>query len=262
MVTIATWTVNSVRPRLPQLLGWLEQDAPDIVLLQEIKCVAEQFPAMEIESLGYNLALAGQKTYNGVAILSKLPLDDVIIGLPGNEADDAARYIEAVASYDGGALRVASVYVPNGQSADSDKFTYKLDFLDYFQAHMQRLLRYDEAVIIGGDYNIAPYPIDVHDESAWAGSVLTHETVRSAMRRLLHHGLYDAFRLCHPQAHDCFSWWDYRGNGFAKDAGLRIDHLLLSPQAADYLTDCRILKDMRGVDKASDHAPVLAEFAF
>ena len=259
MIKIATWNVNSVKPRLVQLLEWLKTDQPDIVLLQEIKCVPEAFPAMEIEELGYNLALHGQKTYNGVAILSKFPLEDIARGLAGDDTDLQARYVEAVISTTKGALRVASVYVPNGQTADSEKFPYKLRFLDRLLDHVKTLMTYDEMLVIGGDYNIAPEDKDVYEPLLWRGSVLTHDEVRKKFRRLANLGLYDAYRLCHGDSYE-YSWWDYRGNGFARDNGLRIDHLLISAQSADQLSDCVIEKSMRGVEKASDHTPVIAEF--
>lgn len=260
-IKIVTWNVNSIKIRLPHLLDWLKRDNPDIVLLQELKCTDDAFPTMEIEELGYNLALQGEKTYNGVAILSKFPLSDITRGLPGDAADTQARYVEAVASLpDNRAMRIASVYVPNGQTADSDKFAYKLRFLERLRAHMQTLLFYDEMLVIGGDYNIAPTDADVHDPKLWEGSVLTHDEVRRALRRILHLGVYDAYRLCPPQE-TAYTWWDYRANAFAADNGLRIDHLLLSPQAADHMEKCWVEKDMRARERASDHAPVVGEFS-
>jgi exodeoxyribonuclease-3 len=255
---IATWNVNSVKARLPHLIGWLGKDAPDIVLLQETKCVDDAFPAMEIEELGYNIAIHGQPSYNGVAILSKFRIEDVLKGLPGGADDTQARYIEAVVETPGKPVRVASVYVPNGQSADSEKFPYKLAFLDRFYAHMKTLLTYEERLIVGGDYNIAPADIDVHNPRAWQGTVLTHDEVRKHFHRLINLGMYDAFRLCKPDDNG-FSWWDYRANAFASDDGLRIDHHLLSPQAADALVDCVVVKDLRALERASDHTPVVAE---
>jgi len=259
-VTIATWNVNSVKVRLQQLVSWLKSDNPDIVLLQELKCTTETFPAMEVEELGYNIAIHGQKTYNGVAILSKFKLDDITRGFPGDDSDLHARYIEAVVNLPGGAMRVASVYVPNGQDADSDKFQYKLRFLNRLHDHAKTLLSYGEMLTIGGDYNIAPDDKDVHNPQAWAGSVLTHDEVRRQFRRLRNLGLQDAFRLYHPDSIE-YSWWDYRANAFVRDDGLRIDHLLLSPQAADKLKGCIIEKHMRSVEKASDHTPVIGAFA-
>ncbi len=271
MISIATWNVNSVKVRLPQLLGWLKADHPDIVLLQEIKCLDEAFPAMEIEELGYNIATHGQKTYNGVAILSKFPLEDIRRGLPGND-DTQSRYIEAVVSLPKqlaagnrqlaekrpDAMRVASVYVPNGQTADSDKFQYKLQFLDRLHAHMKTLLSYGEMLAVGGDYNIAPEDRDVHDPKRWEGSVLTHDEVRREFRRLLALGMQDGWRLASLQKdREGYSWWDYRTGAYERNDGLRIDHLLLSPQAADMLQECAVRKELRALEKASDHAPVL-----
>lgn len=262
---VATWNVNSVKARFPHLLEWLLRDTPDIVLLQETKCVDDAFPRMEIEDLGYNLALHGEKTYNGVAILSKFPLDDVRVGLPGDNADTQARYIEAIAETPGTPMRVVSVYVPNGQEVGSDKYAYKLRFLSRLRAHLTTLLTYEERLVVGGDYNIAPYDIDVHNVGAWMNTVLYHPRMRAELRTLLNMGLYDAFRLPTNLAshalNDVYSWWDYRAGAFERDDGLRIDHLLLSPQAADRLVECTILKDIRAQEKASDHAPVIAMFS-
>lgn len=257
-LTIASWNVNSVKARLPSVLEWLREASPDIALLQELKCEDHAFPRMEIEDLGYNIALHGQKTYNGVAILSKYPLDDVICRLPGDEADAQARYIEAVVSLKGSALRVASVYVPNGQEVGSDKFRYKLAFLDRLHEHMKSLLAYDEVLVIGGDYNVAPEAADVYDAKALDGTVCFHPDERAKLRGILHLGFADAFRLKRP--HDTqFSWWDYRGGGYERGLGLRIDHLLLSPQATDLLAESWIDETPRRVEKPSDHAPVLCQ---
>jgi len=256
MVTIATWNVNSVKARLPHLLDWLKQSQTDIVLIQECKCETDKFPAMEIEDLGYNLAIHGQKTYNGVAILSKFPLEDIQRGIPDFE-DDQARYIEAVISINQQALRVASVYVPNGQSVDSDKFPYKLNFLHHLHQHAQTLLRYEEPLVLGGDYNVAPYELDVFDPKALDGTVCYHPQERALLRTMLHAGLYDAYRLKHPQARH-YSWWDYRGGAYQNGEGLRIDHLLMSAQAIDRLSECHIDETTRKWEKPSDHAPVVA----
>jgi exodeoxyribonuclease-3 len=258
MIKIAAWNVNSIKSRLHLLLPWLKETAPTIALLQETKVMDDAFPRMEIEDLGYNLALSGQKTYNGVAILSKLPLDDVRTQLPGDESDAQARYIEAVASTKEGAVRVASVYVPNGQSPDSDKFQYKLRFLARLRAHIETLLPLEEALIMGGDYNVAPYPADVYDPVSLDGTVCYHPLERDALRTILYGGMYDAWRMAHPHAH-AYSWWDYRGGGFEAGKGMRIDHLLLSPQAADKLASCEIAQALRAQERPSDHAPVVCE---
>ncbi len=254
---IATWNVNSIRQRIAHLLAFLDTQKPDIVLLQETKVENDKFPIMEIEERGYNLALHGQKTFNGVAILSKYPLEDIVTALPGDEADAQARYIEAVVSIRGSAVRIASVYVPNGQSPDSEKFPYKLRFLERLAAHAQHLLRYQEVLVVGGDYNVAPAAEDVYDPKGQEGTVCFHPEERKRFHALLHLGLYDAWRNLHPQDH-AYSWWDYRGGGFVNDKGMRIDHLLLSPEALDCLGDCSMLREERATENPSDHIPVLA----
>jgi exodeoxyribonuclease-3 len=255
-ITIATFNVNSIKARLPNLLAWLDEARTDIVLLQELKCTDDTFPAMEIEERGYNIATHGQKTYNGVAILSKFPLDDITRGLPGDDTDEQARYIEAVVSIPGGALRVASAYVPNGQEVGSDKFAYKLRFFERLRAHWQERLRYHEIAVLGGDFNCAPMPVDVYDHAALDGTVCYHPAERERLRGLFHLGLYDAWRVMNPTAQQ-FSWWDYRGNGYERGHGMRIDHLLLSAHAVDRLTGCIIDETPRRQDKPSDHAPVI-----
>jgi exodeoxyribonuclease III len=256
IISIATFNVNSIKARLPNLLAWLDEATPDIVLLQELKCTDDTLPAMEIEERGYNIASHGQKTYNGVAILSKFPLDDITRGLAGDDADAQARYIEAVVSIPGGALRVASAYVPNGQDVTSDKFPYKLKFLERLRAHWAERLTYNEVAILGGDFNVAPEPIDVYDPAALDGSVCYHPLERERLRALMHLGFYDAFRTLNPTTQQ-FSWWDYRGGGYQRGHGMRIDHLLLSALAVDTLTACTIDETPRGQEKPSDHAPVM-----
>jgi len=254
-ISIAAWNVNSVRTRLPHLLQFLKDDAPDVVLLQEIKCQDEQFPRMEIEELGYNIATHGQKSYNGVAILSKFPLEDVVRGIP--EYDDvSSRYIEAVVTTPIGVFRVASVYVPNGSEMGSEKCAYKFAFLEKLYTHAQNLNAYGEMLVIGGDYNIAPTDADVHNPKAWAGSVLTHDTLRMAFRKLVNLGLYDA-----SASTNAFTWWDYRAGAYEKNDGLRIDHLLLSAQALDKLSSTHVVTKLRALEKPSDHAPVVGVFA-
>jgi len=255
MGTIATWNVNSIRPRLEHLSRWLQERQPDVALLQETKCSDEHFPYEAIEDLGYNCAHAGQKSYNGVAILSKRPIEEVIRALPGNEDDPQARYIEAVTQIGEQVVRVASVYVPNGQAIDSEKFQYKMDFFHKLKQHMAATLTNEEMVIWGGDYNVAPAANDVYAPDKLDGSICFHPDERRALRRIVHTGLTEAFRTLHP-AEQRFSWWDYRGNGWKMNKGLRIDHLLLSPEAADQLTACEIDEHTRGWEKASDHAPV------
>lgn len=259
MVTIATWNVNSIKPRLQHLLDWLQECAPDIVLLQETKCINENFPYSEIEELGYSIAAHGQKSYNGVAILSKFPLEDISTGLPGDESDEQARYIEAVVTASPQhAIRVASVYVPNGQEPGSDKFAYKLAFLSRLYDHMQHLLSFEEILVVGGDYNVAPQAIDVYNPQQMAGSICFHPLEHKAFRSLLHLGMQNAFRALHPDRHQ-FSWWDYRAGAWSKNEGMLIDHLLLSPEAADRLTACDVHEGLRAKEKASDHVPVVCE---
>jgi exodeoxyribonuclease-3 len=256
MTRIASWNVNSVRARLPRVLEWLKEASPHVVLLQETKTVDDAFPRLEIEDLGYNVALHGQKNFNGVAILSKSPIDDVTRGLPGDDADDHARYIEAFT----GGVRVASIYLPNGNPAPGEKFDYKLAWLDRLYAHMQAVLRYEEVTVFGGDYNVCPTDIDVYDPVGWANDALCRPESRAGFRALLHLGLTDAFRVLHPEPH-AYTYWDYQGRAWPNDNGLRIDHLLLSPQAADRLRGSGIDKGPRGKEKASDHTPVWCELA-
>ncbi|RZI45398.1 exodeoxyribonuclease III [Candidatus Finniella inopinata] len=248
---IVTWNVNSIRVRLPNVTRWLNNHQPDVVLLQELKCLNEAFPRQELEDLGYNVAVHGQKTYNGVAILSKSPIEDITYGLPNFSEDLQARYIEAVV----GKVRVASVYIPNGQEVGSPAYVYKMAFLGKLHSHLQHLLTYDEACVIGGDYNIAPTDQDVYDAGVWADKVLCSKPERKAFQALCHLGYQDAVRLRHPGVGP-FTWWDYRAGAFLANKGLRIDHLLLSPLATDRLQDCGVDAAPRADEKASDHAPV------
>lgn len=204
--------------------------------------------------MGYNVAVKGQKTYNGVAILSKFPLEDIVKELSGDDTDDHARYIEAVT----GGVRVACVYVPNGQSPDSDKFDYKMNFYNRLREHIAELLTYEEKLIVGADYNVAPADIDVYDPKGMAGSICFHPLEHKKFQSLINLGLTDAFRACHPQEQK-FSWWDYRAGAWQNGKGMRIDHLLLSPQAADSLKNSDIQIEPRGWEKPSDHAPVWCE---
>lgn len=255
MPTIATWNVNSVNARLPNVLTWLDAAKPDIVLLQEIKCLDAAFPTEAVGELGYNAVALGQKSYNGVAILSRRPIEDVTRGLPGDDGDEQARYLEATI----GDLRVASIYLPNGNPIGTDKFTYKLAWMGRLCAHAQELLELDQGIILGGDYNVIPDPIDCHDPKAWLGDALFQPESRRAFRSLLHLGYTEAFRALHPDERAAYSFWDYQGGAFQLDHGIRIDHLLLSPQAADRLVGCSIDKAPRRLSKASDHTPVIVE---
>ena len=254
MITVATWNINSIRMRLPLMLSWLKETAPDVVLLQETKATDDKFPYEEIETLYYNIAHYGQKSYNGVAILSKFPIEDITQGIPGFK-DDQARYIEAVIK----GVRVASVYVPNGMAVGSDKYAYKLDFLKHLYTHTQTLLTYDEAFVLGGDFNVAPADLDVYDPQEWHEQILCSTPEREGFRSLVYLGLTDALRALHPQTSELYTWWDYRGGSWQNNFGLRIDHLLLSPQAADRLKEANVDKKIRAIEKASDHAPVLCQ---
>ena len=258
MIKIATWNVNSIKARLENVLGWLKEAAPDVVLLQETKTIDENFPELEIGDLGYNIAVSGQKTYNGVAILSKFPIDDVSKKLPGDPEDVEARYIEALISVGENVVRVASVYVPNGQEPGSEKFKYKLKFLERLKKHAEKLLTYDEKLVIGGDYNCAPFDIDVYDAKHLRGTTCFHPDEQTRLRAMLNMGLTDVWRTANPDKM-AFSWWDYRGGGFQHNKGMRIDHLLLSPQAADITSDVGMDEKQRGMEKASDHIPVWCE---
>jgi exodeoxyribonuclease-3 len=258
MIKIINWNLNSIKSRMPILEQLIADHAPDALLFQEIKCTNENFPYLELESLGYNIAVCGQKSSNGVAIMSKSPIEDVTNGLTGFN-DDQARYIECITTLNGLTMRIASVYVPNGQEVGSDKFTYKLAFLKALRAHLQELKRFEEVFIIGGDYNVAPEDIDVYDPKKLDGYVCFNIEERKLFRSILSDGFYDAFRVKHQGIQE-FSWWDYRGRSLSGNQGMRIDHILTSPEATDRLFDAKILKKYRNLDKPSDHAPVLCEF--
>jgi exodeoxyribonuclease III len=253
---IATWNVNSVKQRLDHLVGFLEKEAPDVLCLQEIKCTEEAFPRMEVEAAGYNLALLGQKGFNGVAILSKAPLEDVRRGLPGFE-DEQSRYIEGVISTPKGVVRVASIYLPNGNPVAA-KYEYKLAFMDRLAAHARALLALEEPLVLAGDYNVIPEPRDVHDPAAWAEDALFLPETRARFRGILNLGFGDAVRLCDDSA-GLYTFWDYQAGAWQRNRGIRIDHLLLSPQAADRLRGASIHKYTRALDKPSDHVPVSVE---
>jgi len=256
---IASWNVNSVRLRLPALLAYLKETAPDVIALQELKCQDDAFPRQEIEDAGYNVAVFGQKGLNGVALLSKTPLEDVTRGLPGFP-DEQSRYIEGVVSDgSGGVWRVASVYLPNGNPPDSEKYPYKLAFMDALSVHARRLLALEERLVLAGDYNVIPAPEDVYDPKAWAGDALFLPQTRARFQTLLNLGFTEALRATSDAA-GLYTFWDYQAGCWPKNNGLRIDHLLLSPQAADRLTGVAIDKALRGADKPSDHVPIRAEF--
>lgn len=249
---LATWNVNSLKVRLPQVLQWLTDNPVDILCLQETKLTDDKFPVAEIEAAGYQVVFSGQKTYNGVAILSKLPITDVVKNNPRYE--DAQQRILAATI---GGVRVVCAYVPNGQSVDSDKYEYKLGWLSTLHDWLaEEALQHPQLAVVG-DYNIAPDDRDVHDPVAWAGQVLVSDKERAALQRLFDIGLTDAFRLF-EQEDKSFSWWDYRQLGFRLNKGLRIDHILLSPALAGRCKACVIDRVPRKWEQPSDHAPVVA----
>ena len=250
---------RSVKARLPNVLNWLKDAAPDVVLLQEIKCQTDAFPRLEIEDLGYNCAVVGQKSYNGVAILSRGPIEDVTDKLPGDGADEHARYVEAVTSFDKMVVRVASIYLPNGNPVGTEKFPYKLKWLERLHDHARALLALEEITVLGGDYNVIPSEDDVYDPEAWIEDALFRPETRAAFRKILNLSYTEAFRTLHPNEVHRYTFWDYQAGSWNKDWGLRIDHLLLSPQAADRLNACEIDKKERGREKASDHVPIWCE---
>ncbi len=259
MFRIASWNINSIRARLARLLEWLEADRPDLVCLQETKVTDAEFPRAQIEALGYGIETLGQKSYNGVALLCRREMSAAARGLPGGAGDDQARYIEARVGFKGGAvLRAASLYLPNGNPAESGKFSYKLDWMARLNAHAQNLLGGEEIVILAGDYNVIPDSGDVFDPEAFAEDALYRIEVRRLFRALLYSGFTDALRACHDPPGP-YSFWDYQQGRFRKDQGLRIDHILLSPAAADRLCGAGVVKEMRAGERPSDHAPVFAE---
>ena len=258
MIRVATWNVNSVRSRIGHLLAWLKGFHPDVALLQELKCTVDGFPRMEVEDLGYNLAIVGQKTYNGVAILSRHPMTVELERLPEGAGDDHARYVEALIQPGKRVLRVASIYLPNGNPAPGEKYTYKLAWLDRLHRHAAALLAHEEPLVLGGDYNVAPTDDDVYDPIGWKDDALCRPESRAGYRRLINLGYVDAYRALHSEPHR-YSFWDYQAGRWQKDEGLRIDHLLLSPQAADRLTAADIDRGPRKQEKPSDHTPVWCE---
>lgn len=252
---IATWNVNSLRVRLAHVLGWLKANEPDVLCLQETKLRDEEFPAGEFEALGYTAAYAGQKTYNGVAVVSRTPIGDVETDLPG--LDDPQRRVLSTSI---AGFRVVNLYVPNGQEVGSEKYEYKLNWLKHLVSYAQALLSRQSSVVVCGDFNIAPEDRDVHDPEAWRGRVLCSEPEREAFRTLTSVGFRDTFRKF-EQPDDAYSWWDYRAAAFRRNMGLRIDHILCSDALYDGVSSCTIDKEPRRLDRPSDHAPVVAEFA-
>ena len=258
---IASWNVNSVKVRLPHLLDFLKSAQPDVLCLQETKCLDDDFPRLEIAALGYRAEILGQRAYNGVALISREPARAVTRGLPGNDDDGQARYIEAsFGPDDGSEVRVASIYVPNGNPVGTDKFAYKLLWMERLNRHAQELLGREIPFVLAGDYNVCPADEDVYDPVAWRDDALCRIETRSRFRALVYQGLTDGYRAFHREPHR-YTFWDYQAGRWNRDEGLRIDHLLLSPHAADRVAACDIDKSPRGKERASDHTPIWCELA-
>ncbi len=254
---IASWNVNSVKMRLPILLDWLKRDKPDAVMLQEIKCQTPDFPYMEIEGAGYKALVKGQKAYNGVAILTPHNATLRRDTLPGDAEDAPARYIEAEIN----GFIVGGIYLPNGNPVASEKFSAKLEWMSRLNKHAGELLKLEKPVVLGGDYNVIPEEADAARPEAWRGDALFQPESRQAWRSLLNQGYSDAFRQLHPHEKGAYTYWDYQAGAFDRDDGIRIDHLALSPEASDRLQKCWIEKELRAREKASDHTPIVAQFA-
>jgi exodeoxyribonuclease-3 len=258
---IVTWNINGVKARIDVLLHWLAESQPDIVCLQEIKSVDEGFPRLEIEAMGYHIETHGQKGFNGVAILSKLRFDEVNRGLPGDDEDEQSRFIEGVFSTDSGVLRVVSLYLPNGNPISEDrKFGYKLRWMARLESWAAERLALEEPLVLAGDYNVIPQAIDAKQPELWLGDALYQPESRGALRRLEYLGFTEAIRTVTDE--QVFTFWDYQAGAWQKNNGIRIDHLLLSPEAANRLASASIEKHVRGWEKPSDHVPVAAELRF
>jgi exodeoxyribonuclease-3 len=256
---IATWNVNSINARLETAIEVLKTIDCDVVCLQELKCEDARFPRGPIEDLGYNVETHGQKTYNGVALLSKYRLEDVTRGLPEGDGDDHARYIEALVSAPAGPVRVASLYLPNGNPIGTEKFSYKLSWMDRLTAHANNLKRLEEPLALCGDYNIIPRPEDADDPKSWAGDALFQPESIGKYRALLNAGFTDAFMQADGRAGQ-YTFWDYQAGAWRRNHGIRIDHIVISPQAADRLQAVSVHKQARAMDKPSDHVPFIATF--
>jgi exodeoxyribonuclease-3 len=256
---IVTWNVNSAITRMQHLMELIKEHDPDIICLQELKCTDEKFPKLEFEHLPYNLYLNGQKTYNGVAIFSKIPADEIKTEFPGNPIPDQARFIEAAFNTDIGYIRVISLYAPNGGEVGSDKFVTKLEFYDAFTIYLESIKSFEEKIFIGSDYNIAPFDIDVYAPEALKNSTCFTYEERQKLRTILNMGFVDNFRIIHPEKQE-FSWWDYRAGAFEQNKGMRIDSIISSSNAVANLKDCTIDYKAREKQKPSDHAPVIAVY--
>ena len=259
---IVTWNINGVRARIENLCAWLKESDPDIVCLQEIKSQDESFPRLEVEALGYHVETHGQKGFNGVAILSKISPDEVNRGLPGDSEDEQARFMEAVFSVEGGVLRVCTIYLPNGNPADDPvKYPYKLKWMARLERFAAERLALEEPLILAGDYNVIPEPHDCHDPAVWAGDALFLPQTRQAFRRIESLGFTDALRAT-TDGTPVYTFWDYQAGAWQKNNGIRIDHLMLSPEAANRLQSVAVEKHVRAWEKPSDHVPVAGYFRF
>ena len=257
---IATWNVNSIKQRMDNAASWLAERQPDIVCLQETKCVDDAFPREAFEALGYNVAVHGQKTFNGVAILSKHPFDEVTSGLPGDHSDDHARFMEAVISTKDGSLRVATIYLPNGNPPETDKYSYKIKWMNRLIDYAKERLALEEPLVLAGDYNVIPAAADARNPSAWVTDALFLPTTRERYRALCNLGLTDAVRASSEEP-GLYTFWDYQAGAWQKNNGIRIDHVLLSPLAADRLIGATIDRHVRAWEKPSDHVPVVIDLA-
>jgi len=256
---IASFNINGIKARLPALLDWLKEAEPDVALLQEIKSIDENFPREPIEDLGYTVETHGQKSFNGVAILSKLPLEDITRGLPGDDEDEQARWIEATVMGDQ-AVRVCGLYLPNGNPVPGPKYDYKLAWMERLYDRAQELLACEEPALMAGDYNIIPQAEDAKRPDAWREDALFLPQSRAAFRKILNLGFTEALRSRNI-APETYTFWDYQAGAWNKNDGIRIDHFLLTPQCADLLIDCQIDKDIRDREKPSDHVPIWVELA-
>ncbi len=256
---IATYNINGIKARLPALLDWLSETTPDVALLQEIKSIDEAFPREQIEDLGYAVETHGQKGFNGVAILSKLPLEDVTRGLPGDDEDEQARWIEATVVGET-AIRLCGLYLPNGNPAPGPKYDYKLAWMSRLEARARDLLVGEMPALMAGDYNIIPQAEDAARPEAWRDDALHRMESRTAWRRILHLGFTEAIRTRHPHP-GLYSFWDYQAGAYDRNDGIRIDHVLMTPQCADLMTGCDIDAEFRAREKPSDHVPVWVELA-
>jgi exodeoxyribonuclease-3 len=255
---IATWNVNSIKAHLDSVTQWIEEEKPDVLCLQELKCEDHAFPTAHFEAMGYAAHVHGQKTYNGVAILSRLPVENIMRGLPGDDTDEQARFILGTVIDGSLAVNVAAIYLPNGNPAPGPKYDYKLAWMKRLHSFAQDFMKNEEAFVIAGDYNVIHMPQDARNPQNWVTDALHLPQTRAAFQELLNLGLTESFRALHPASTE-YSFWDYQAGAWAKNNGIRIDHLLLSPQAADKLVSAKIFKDTRGHARPSDHVPLMVE---